>query len=58
MMRRGHSRAGQGGFATLFIIAMAATMFLLIAGALAMSRTLHEQNRRQLKQVQERALGL
>jgi len=58
MKRLARNRAGQRGFATLFILALAAAMFLLIAGALSGSRTLHEQNRRQLKQVQQRARGL
>ncbi|MBT3378736.1 MAG: hypothetical protein HN742_21490 [Lentisphaerae bacterium] len=46
------------GFATLFILALAAAMFLLIVGALSVSRSLDQQNRRQLKDVQERARRL
>lgn len=48
-------RRGERGYVTLFILGIAAAVFMAVAGALQANRLLQESNRRQAGRLQARA---
>lgn len=53
--RKAGSRRGQGGYITLFVLCIAAAIFLAVGGAMQANCYLRDANRRQARQLQARA---